>query len=128
MTTNQIKILQDNDFTFGAHSVDHPKYSEISFEEKIRQTNESVNFIRKNFKEKYTAFAFPFNDLGIEDEFFNQIAIDLTFGSAIFSNQKNETHLQRFPMEGNRLNTKALLNFKSLYYFAKKNFLNKTFK
>jgi len=123
LTTPQIQELQNNDFTFGAHSINHPKYSEISFDEKVRQTEKSVQFVTQHFKEKYKTFAFPFHDFNIEDSYFekmkNDEIIDLSFGSAIFPTKKIPNHLQRFPMEGNNLDTNALFNFKSLFYFAK---------
>jgi len=125
LTTEQIHDLHNNSFTLGAHSINHPRYSEISFEEKIRQTKESIHFVQSTFNPKIRAFAFPFNDENVGQDFFQKIKnekiVDLTFASNIFSNPKTPHQLQRFPMEGNLLNTSALFNFKSLYYFAKKN-------
>ena len=123
LSTKQIHILKNNNFTFGAHSVNHPKYSEISFDEKIRQTTESISFVQENFQENLKVFAFPFHDFDVENDFFGKIKTDkiaeLTFGSAMFSRRNVGTHLQRFPMEGNMLDAEALFKFKSLYYFAR---------
>ena len=124
LTSAQIQSLQKDGFTFGAHSVNHPKYSDLSLEEQIQQTKESINFVQEKFQSNLKTFAFPFHDINVKDDFFQNITneniVDLTFGSAIFSKRKRKTHLQRFPMEGNMLNAKALFIFKSLYYFMKK--------
>src|SRR5947209_3002929 len=70
LTSKQITGLLDSGFTIGAHSVDQPDYSELSFADQVRQTIDSFKFVRETFHLKYGVFAFPFSDYGISKDFF----------------------------------------------------------
>jgi len=73
-------------FHFGAHSIDHPKYSTITLKEQLRQTEESMQFVQEKFQPGYKVFAFPFNDLSVSRQFYNKIfdrnILDMSFGTA----------------------------------------------
>lgn len=73
MSTAQIKDLLNKGFTIGAHSQFHPKYQSLSIESQILETQSSIERLKHDFDLNYTAFAFPFNDYGITEEFFTQI-------------------------------------------------------
>jgi len=110
LTTEEIKILQKNGFTIGAHSIDHPNYYLISEEEQIRQTLESCRFVKESFGEEKSFFAFPFEDIGVKKSFFEAISkdVDLTFSiSGIVQNGRN---IGRVAMEGEMKNGKDIIH------------------
>ena len=84
LTTEQIKDLSNKGFTIGAHSVDHPYYYEITLDEQLRQTRESLKFVSSIVNQKLRLFAFPFTDFMVSKKFFEEIkpAVDLSFGTA----------------------------------------------
>jgi len=112
LTTQEIKILQENGFTIGAHSVDHPNYYLISEEEQIRQTLESCRFVKENFDEKNLFFAFPFEDVGVENSFFETIYknVDLTFSTSGISSSQNGKNIGRVAMEGDMRTGKEIIH------------------
>jgi peptidoglycan/xylan/chitin deacetylase (PgdA/CDA1 family) len=123
MEMSQIKKLVSEGFTIGAHSLDHPEYSKISFEEQIRQTKESIQFISQQFGLSYKVFAFPFNDDFISKRFFDMIfspplPTDLTFGVAGIKKDYHPFHLQRIPME-NTFSGQNIIKGEYLYFFFK---------
>jgi peptidoglycan/xylan/chitin deacetylase (PgdA/CDA1 family) len=103
LSTEQIYKLFDKGFTFGAHSIDHPLYRDLTLEEQIRQTIESVSFVKNTFKLNYGAFAFPHSDYGVSKEYFNRIKqsgiLDISFGTAGMIEDCVPNHFQRFSLE-----------------------------
>jgi len=104
LSTAQIQNMQAKGFTFGAHSLDHPQYSQIPLDEQIRQTVESLSVVKSRFGVALHTFAFPFTDDGVGLEFFNTVQEKLgepllSFGSAGAKRDVVATHLQRFAME-----------------------------
>jgi peptidoglycan/xylan/chitin deacetylase (PgdA/CDA1 family) len=83
LTTSQVKELWKNGFTFGGHSIDHPRFIELSPEERIDQSVTSVDFMAKILNLDYKVFAFPYSDLGLPETFFRAVSdrIDATFGT-----------------------------------------------
>ena len=81
MSTEQVKDLLSQGFYLGAHSIDHPRYSEISEEEQVRQTLLSVKDLSQRFSLAYNYFAFPFGSAGAEKSFFEKTSdeVDLYF-------------------------------------------------
>jgi peptidoglycan/xylan/chitin deacetylase (PgdA/CDA1 family) len=57
LTSLQIDSLIKQGFSVGAHSIDHPEYFNITYDEQIKQTTESLQWIKNNFKQKYNLFA-----------------------------------------------------------------------
>jgi len=112
LTTEEIKILQKNGFTIGAHSIDHPHYNFISEEEQIRQTLESCRFVKENFGEENLFFAFPFEDMGVKKSFFEAIdkEVDLTFSISGICSSQNGRNIGRIAMEGEMKNGKDIIH------------------
>ena len=111
LTTEEIKKMQKNGFTIGAHSINHPNYYLISEEEQIRQTLESCRFVKENFDEKKLFFAFPFEDTGVRKSFFETIYkdVDLTFSTLGTSVTQNGKNIGRIAMEGEMKNGKNVI-------------------
>ena len=101
LTTEQIKEMQNKGFTVGGHSAAHPNYAQISLDEQIRQTVESCNYVKENFNETKSFFAFPFSEYSTSQAFFDKIYndVDLTFGISALSTAQNGRHLGRIDME-----------------------------
>lgn len=103
LTSSQINEMVGKGFTFGGHSIDHPEFRLISFEEQCRQMKQSVDFVQKEFRQNLRAFAFPFTDFGIKQDLFEfakkEAKLDLTFGCAGIKHSKFDRHYQRFAME-----------------------------
>jgi peptidoglycan/xylan/chitin deacetylase (PgdA/CDA1 family) len=105
LSTSEIKRLLSEGFAVGAHSVDHPFYPELSIEDQLRQTEESVNVMTHAFELNYRAFAFPFSDKGVSKRFFAGVlannTVDVVFGSSAFLNDEYFPFgIQRLGMEG----------------------------
>ena len=101
LTTEQIKELQGKGFTIGAHSVSHPYYADLTEDDQVAQTLESLNYVKEHFQPTKQLFSFPFNDLGVNKSFFDRIehAVDMTFGTASLKLDSVKFNLQRMPME-----------------------------
>ena len=125
LSTNQIKELQNQGFTFGAHSKDHPLYQKLTVEQQIQQTLESLHYLKKEFNIKHNTFAFPFYDTNISRDFFLGIEeqITLTFGTSNLKTDEIPFNLQRLDMEKNKGHTKLFLlkNYVKLLLQKQKN-------
>jgi hypothetical protein len=103
LTSEQIKNLMRKGFEIGAHSVDHPLYSELSLEEQLIQTQESLSWLSKHFQFECQAFAFPHRDAGISPEFFQKVfsngAIKVSFGTDAMLPHFYPRNLERFLMD-----------------------------
>jgi peptidoglycan/xylan/chitin deacetylase (PgdA/CDA1 family) len=123
MGTEMLRDLQGQGFHIGAHSIDHPRYDALPVEEQLRQTLVSMDFVQKRFKPKVRAFAFPFTDYNIRKEFFAKLTAsndcDATFGCAGLKKERIRNHLQRVPMDENKLSAHANLSREYLYYLLK---------
>jgi peptidoglycan/xylan/chitin deacetylase (PgdA/CDA1 family) len=125
LTTDQIIELSKKGFLFGAHSIDHPRYSEISLDEQIQQTKLSVEKVKNLFHQPLSLFAFPFTDDGVSsslfEHFFNHEnpLLDYSFGSAGLKNEAFSQHIQRIPMEGMNTSGKNIIKTEYLYYLLK---------
>ena len=125
LTTGQIKELSQKGFLFGAHSIDHPRYSDIRFEEQLKQTQLSVEYVKNQFQQPLSLFAFPFTDDGISTKLFNAFfdsdkpMVDFSFGGAGLKNEPFPKHIQRIPMEGVNTSGRKIIKTEYLYYMAK---------
>jgi len=99
LDTLQIIELKGKGFNFGAHSMDHPEFSDLGKEEIAFQVSESIKLIREKFKPTGRLFSFPFTDDGIDLSLFEKINADLTFGCAGIKEDAVATNIQRFPVE-----------------------------
>jgi peptidoglycan/xylan/chitin deacetylase (PgdA/CDA1 family) len=124
LTTSQIRELIDQGFTFGAHSIDHPRYSDEPLSEQIRQTEESVTLISEKFDLNYRVFAFPFTDYKVSRKFYDHFfrdgnLLDLSFGSAGLKKDIYDRHLHRIPMEMDEIPARQIIHGEYLYYLLK---------
>ena len=104
LTTPEVKSLISEGFSIGAHSVDHPPYPEVTIEEQLRQTRESLNALLDAFALECKAFAFPFGDNGVSKRFFSMVRaenlVDVLFGSSAFLiDEHYPLAIQRLGME-----------------------------
>ena len=124
MNSEEIMQLQKQGFNIGAHSIDHPLYSKIPFEEQLIQTQESINFAEKKFQTKNKLFAFPFTDSGTNSNFFkyifdNQI-VDYTFGTAGIKVDSIKKNIQRIPVEKIQVSGGAYIKGQYLNFIVKR--------
>lgn len=124
LTKDQISKLQSKGFYFGAHSKSHPRFSEISLDEQIKETIESVNIIKKQFNPKNNFFSFPFSDDGVTQQFFRKINDKdiVTFGSSGLKDEGSKKHYQRIQMEYKKriYSAETIVKGELVYYFFKK--------
>ena len=103
LTSGQVKELMVKGFAIGAHSVDHPFYSELNLEEQLWQTLESVSWLSSRFQFECQAFAFPFNDTDVSLEFFQRAFanghIKVSFGTGGMYRHIFPKNLMRYTME-----------------------------
>ena len=120
LTSEQIKELIGEGFTFGGHSKDHPLYKDLDFAEQLSQTQESLATIKSQFNLEYSVFSFPFTDDGVLQQLFNKISefTDLTFGCAGIKEDSASNHLQRIPMETSE-SGKEIIKTEYLYCLIK---------
>ena len=124
LSTEQIRQMQKEGFTFGAHSLDHRRYYDWPLEEQLHQTKESMRWVNQQFAPEIPAFAFPFTDHLVSKAFFEEIlgetgGIALTFGGAGLKRDISSRQLQRFPMEKTRLSASKLIPAEYVYYLLK---------
>lgn len=102
---NQVREMISCGFTFGAHSVDHPNYAELSQAEQVDQTLKSMQHIVDRFDLDYRLFAFPYGDESLTPGFFKEIEphVDLTFGMQGFVDSDVSFNLQRGDIESTGL-------------------------
>jgi peptidoglycan/xylan/chitin deacetylase (PgdA/CDA1 family) len=120
LTSEQISQLIRNGFSIGGHSKDHPLYSSLTFEDQLRQTQESVGFVKEKFSLNYGAFAFPHSDSNISYDFFNEIygseLVDISFGTSGIISDTIDNNIQRFSLEKPLMPAKEIV----AYQFARK--------
>jgi len=123
LSSDQIRSLIKQGFYFGSHSIDHPEYQYIALQEQIRQTKESMEFIRNTFSLDYKIFSFPFTDYNVSKQFFSQIQsekiVDYTFACAGQKKDIIPTNFQRIPFEMSYLSGRKIHNSELLYYLFK---------
>ncbi|MFZ4455010.1 MAG: polysaccharide deacetylase family protein [Bacteroidales bacterium] len=130
LTTNQIVDLQQKGFSFGAHSIDHPRYAEIDLTEQIRQTTVSVEAVSSAFGTPKRLFSFPFSDDRVGHLFFDTIfaskspIADFTFGCSGLKHDSVNRNIQRIPIEIGNHTAQEVIYGEQFYYLAK-SFLNK---
>ena len=130
LTTEQIISLKKQGFLFGAHSIDHPLYSELDENQQLMQTTQSISEIATKFGIDYKIFSFPFTDFGVTKSFFDKIVpiTDLTFGCAGLKKDDCIWNLQRIPMEIKSYSAQEVIYGEYLYYIFKQIFNKNTIK
>lgn len=116
LSFDEIKQMQTDGFAFGAHSMDHPPYTELSMKEQVDQTLESVDWLAKHLNTKYRIFAFPSNDAGISMALFQDIEkhVDLSFGVQGMRRDVVDSHFQRVEVEASGRSAKQALKYEYL--------------
>lgn len=103
LTSEQVSKLIAMGFAIGGHSVDHPLYAALSFDEQLHQTRASLEFVRERFSLNYGAFAFPHGHNTVSQQFlreaFSQCSMDVCFGTGGIMKGVMPNHLHRFSME-----------------------------
>jgi peptidoglycan/xylan/chitin deacetylase (PgdA/CDA1 family) len=114
LTSEQIRLLLKKGFDIGAHSVDHPRFSELGLEDQLTQIMESIEFISTKFDYRCNTFAFPYTDIGISAELFDRVfsagSLKATFGSGKLTQGRIPRHLPRFSMERSVLPAARILS------------------
>jgi peptidoglycan/xylan/chitin deacetylase (PgdA/CDA1 family) len=107
LTSEQINGLISRGFAIGAHSIDHPLYEDLTFEEQMRQTRESLRHVREAYHLDYGAFAFPHHDRGVSLRFFTELygtgALDVSFGTGGLIRDDWPMNIQRISFERPRI-------------------------
>jgi peptidoglycan/xylan/chitin deacetylase (PgdA/CDA1 family) len=113
LTSGQISELMKQDFAIGAHSVDHPPYCELSLEEQLLQTHDSLSWLSDRFQYECNTFAFPYEDAGISLEFFQAAFADghlkVSFGNSSMYRHFFPRNLSRYSMEEDSLKALQIL-------------------
>lgn len=85
LTGAQCRELLQAGFALGAHSIDHPVYAGLPADEQVRQTRVSMDELVKQFGLDYRAFAFPYGEFGLDQEFVPSMvmrgAVEMFFGT-----------------------------------------------
>ena len=125
LTSGQIQNLITQGFDFGAHSIDHPLFSDLTEAQQLEQTRQSIRTIVENFHLNYKTFSFPFTDDGVSMNFFrtvfdedNRLA-DITFGCAGLKKERCPKNLQRIPIEIDDFSLQEVVRGEYLYYTCK---------
>ncbi len=123
LTTPQIRAMEKDGFQFGAHSIDHPLYEDLSPLDQIIQTKESLHFVETHCRQPIRSFAFPFTDDGVAASFFDKMhqeqILDISFGTAGLKKDSCPFHFQRLPMEVGAYSAAEILKSTYAYYLAK---------
>ncbi|QTE23987.1 polysaccharide deacetylase family protein [Polaribacter cellanae] len=130
LSSIEIEELIEKGFTVGAHSKNHPLYSEIPFETQITQTKDSLDWLIKNFNLDYKVFSFPFTDLNVSKKFFTKLnaekVIDASFGTSGIKKDNFVTNFQRLSFEIRNENAENYLLKEYIKYFLKIAFYKNT--
>lgn len=122
LTSQEITELKQRNFYVGAHSVNHPDFHEISFEEKLKQVINSIDFVQQTFNTDYRIFSFPFFDHRIEKGFYEKLQelnIDLSFGVSGFKKDSVANNLHRIPMEKKTTGAQRIIRERYFNYMLK---------
>jgi peptidoglycan/xylan/chitin deacetylase (PgdA/CDA1 family) len=113
LTSGQISDLIKKGFAIGAHGVDHAPYFELSLEQQLLQTRESLVWLSDRFQYECHAFAFPFTGAGVSLEFFQTAFADgrlkVSFGTHGLRRHFFSRHLNRLTMEAPHLDAAQLM-------------------
>lgn len=128
MNWEEIKELYEQGFYIGAHSINHPYYYQISLEEQVRQTKESIETVTHHLNPNYRIFSFPFTDYLVTKSLYNRVytegICDLTFGTAGIKDDELNNNLQRISMEKCTINPATYIG-KELFQYRLKKLINK---
>ena len=125
---NQIKELITKGFSIGSHSLNHPFFKDLDFDERKRQINESFKYLEKELNVENFYFSFPFSDESVECDFinwlYNNANCKLSFGISGLKHDYTKYHLHRIPFEQASNSVQNIIKGEYLYYVVK-SFFNK---
>ncbi|SMO49688.1 Polysaccharide deacetylase [Saccharicrinis carchari] len=118
LTSQQIEQMISEGFWFGGHSMDHPKYDDITLQEQINQTMHSVDWVKNRFGLRYSIFAFPSRDHKVSMQLFEEIKpkTELTFGVIGMGHDIIQSHVQRIGVESSGVPIRVALKLEYLKY------------
>ncbi len=122
LTALEIGDLQKKGYHIGAHSYDHPRFTDLNEEQMKFEVTASLEDIEQRFSPPMKFFAFPFTDHGIPARVINAVfqnQPDAIFGSAGLKHEKQAFHFQRIPFEKSAHSATAVLKTEYLYYMLK---------
>jgi peptidoglycan/xylan/chitin deacetylase (PgdA/CDA1 family) len=103
LSWEQITALLAEGFSIGAHSHDHPLYSDLPLAEQLSQTRLSMELLDARFGLSPKAFAFPHTDGGVGREFFSTVfserLLDVSFGTGGLVSHFHPRNIERVGME-----------------------------
>jgi peptidoglycan/xylan/chitin deacetylase (PgdA/CDA1 family) len=122
---SHLQTLRSEGWDIGAHSLDHPEYRFVTQAEQMRQTLQSIQWVKEQGLESIPTFAFPFTDFGVHKSFFSEVnrslgTPPLLFGTAGFKSEENPFHLQRLAMEGTEDSALSRIKKEYLLFLFKK--------
>ncbi len=125
LTAAEIIELQKKGHHVGAHSYDHPMFTDLNEEQMKFEVTASMEDIGLRFDPPMKFFAFPFTDDSISVRVINAIfedSPDAIFGTAGLKNEKQAFHFQRIPFEKSSKSALTILKTEYLYYILKAGF------
>jgi len=106
LTLDQVAGLLREGFSIGGHSIDHPRYGDLTLEEQLYQTVECMRYLTDHFPVPLKAFAFPFVSDGVDDRFFEEVftknIVDLVFCIGRMPTNPRHRAFQRFGVESRK--------------------------
>jgi peptidoglycan/xylan/chitin deacetylase (PgdA/CDA1 family) len=125
LSSEQITTLSKQGFVFGAHSIDHPLYADLTSGQQLYQTTQSIDSLKEKFDLPLRLFSFPFTDHAVHRSFFNTIffeavnPVDLTFGGAGLKKDSCIRNIQRIPLEVGDFYAGDIVYGEYVYYLLK---------
>ena len=123
MNKEDLISVKNDGFGIAAHSWDHPYYYELSLAQQLENAQKSLDYMTENnFVDE--AFAFPFTDLNVSLDFFDQLFnknknLKLSFGISGIKHDDFPKNLHRIPMETG-FSAKEEISFEKNYFQIKK--------
>jgi len=109
LTREELQELESEGVYIGGHSMDHPYYREITLDEQVRQTQESLDWVQEKLNTSYRFFSFPFTDDQVQAALWEGLKVDASFGTQRIKTESWPNHYQRLPMEGNSRSANYIL-------------------
>ncbi|WP_439183600.1 polysaccharide deacetylase family protein [Carboxylicivirga taeanensis] len=124
LNQEELQALQNEGWLIGAHSMDHPPYSELHVEGQVQQTLDSLRYVQEHFGGPYRLMAYPSNDSHLRVALFDQTAAacDLSFGVQGLKQDVIPNHIHRIALEDTACSAKAALKAEYLKLIIQKLF------
>jgi peptidoglycan/xylan/chitin deacetylase (PgdA/CDA1 family) len=73
LTQDHVRSLLADGFSIGGHSIDHPRYADLTLDEQLDQTQGCMEELERRFGLPDKAFAFPFVSDGVPETFYREL-------------------------------------------------------